>query len=333
MIVRVALASALLATTAAAQPMDPAMPGMSMPMPSTRAAKPKRKAARKPGAPAQAAAMSMDDMPGMSMPVSSDKAASRGRQLSGTDLSAGAMPPPAPPTDHYADLTFDPAAMASARAGMNQENGGQTFSRVMMNLAELQVGSGRPGYRWDGEAWFGSDIDRLVVKSEGRGTTARGVGEAEVQALYSRAIGPYFDIQGGVRQDIRPSPARTYATVGFEGLTPYWFQIGGALFLSNKGDLLGRLEGYYDQNITQRLILQPRVELNFAAQNVRETQIGAGLSDAELGLRLRYEVTREVAPYVGVSWDSKVGRTATFTRLVGEKASAVTFVCGIRAWF
>ena len=156
---------------------------------------------------------------------------------------------------------------------------------------------------------------------------------AEIQALYSRAIGPYFNLQAGIRHDFQPSPTRTYATVGFEGLAPGMFEVEGALFLSNKGDLLGRLEGYYDQRITQRFILQPRAEANFAAQDVPENRIGSGLSNIELGLRLRYEIKREFAPYIGVSWDRQVGDTARFARAAGENPSSTSFVAGIRVWF
>src|SRR3546814_11929731 len=112
---------------------------------------------------------------------------------------------------------------------------------------------------------------------------------AEIQALYSRALDPYWNLQAGVRYDFKPNPSRTYATVGIEGVAPYWFETEAALFLSNKGDVLGRIEGYYDQRITQRLILQPRVELNLSAQDVPETRIGAGISNAEFGLRPRSE--------------------------------------------
>ena len=154
-----------------------------------------------------------------------------------------------------------------------------------------------------------------------------------MQALYSRAVGPYFNLQAGVRHDFQPTPNRTYATIGFEGLAPYMFEVEGAVFLSNKGDLLGRLEGYYDQRITQRLILQPRAELNFAAQDVPENRIGSGLSNAELGLRLRYEIRREFAPYIGVSWDRKVGDTARFSRAAGDDATAKSIVAGVRVWF
>ena len=121
--------------------------------------------------------------------------------------------------------------------------------------------------------------------------------------------------------------------LGFEGLAPYWFEVEGAVFLSDKGDLLGRVEGYYDQRLTQRLVLQPRVELNFAAQDVPENRIGAGLSNAELGLRLRYEITRKLAPYVGVSYDAKSGQTARYARDDGEDPTTTSFVAGVRIWF
>src|SRR3546814_10668530 len=116
-------------------------------------------------------------------------------------------------------------------------------------------------------------------------------------------------------------------------LAPYLFEVEGALFLSNKGDLLGRLEGYYDQRITQRLVLQPRVELNLSAQDVPENRLGSGLTNAELGFRLRYEITRQFAPYIGVSYDAKTGRSADFARTDGEEPTTTSFVAGVRHWF
>jgi copper resistance protein B len=251
----------------------------------------------------------------------------------GTALPPGNAPAPAPPTDHYADRVFSPAEMGAVRADLYKEHGGGTFHQVMFNLAEYQARRGGDGFRWDGEAWLGGDINRLVVKSEGEGALKDGVDSAEVQALYSRAIDPYWNIQAGVRYDFKPNPLRTYATIGIEGLAPYWFEVEGALFLSDKGDVLARAEGYYDQRITQRLILQPRVELNFAAQDVPENGIGSGLSNAELGLRLRYEIRREFAPYVGISYDRKVGDTARYARADGEPTRSTSLVFGIRTWF
>jgi copper resistance protein B len=251
----------------------------------------------------------------------------------GTDLPPGDAPAPAPPSDWYADRIYSPAEMAASRDQMMKENGAQTTAFVSFNIAEYQARKGRDGFRWDGEGWYGGDINKITVKSEGEGAFGEGVEEAEIQLLYSRAIDPYFNLQAGVRQDLGPGSKRTYATVGFEGLAPYWFEVEGALFLSNKGDLLGRLEGYYDQRITQRLILQPRVEANFALQNVPESKIGSGLSNLELGLRLRYEIVKEFAPYIGVEWAKKTGDTARFARAAGEDADVTSFVAGIRFWF
>lgn len=250
----------------------------------------------------------------------------------GTALAAGDAPAPAAPEPTYADRIWGHGAMAPARDALRKEHGGMPLGQVMFNLAEVQVRDGRDGYRWDGEAWYGGDIHRLTIKSEGEGTF-RETAEGEVQALYSRAVGPYFNLQAGIRQDFAPGPNRTYATVGFEGLAPYWFDVEGAVFLSNKGDVLGRLEGYYDQRITQRLILQPRAELNLSAQEVPGSGLGSGVTDAELGLRLRYELVREFAPYVGVSWERKFGDTARFARASGEGAGGFSLVAGVRTWF
>lgn len=263
------------------------------------------------------------DMPGMSM---------EGVAQTGTALPAGNAPAPPIPTDHAADRVFGPQEMMEARHHLAQ-HGGQTFYQVLLNVAEYQIHSGRDGYRWDGEAWYGGDINRLWLKSEGEGEFRRGLDSAEVQALYSHAIDPYFNLQAGVRQDFGRGPKRTYATVGIEGLAPGFFEVEGALFLSNKGDVLGRVEGYYDQRITQRLILQPRAEFNLSAQDVPETDTGSGLVDVEVGLRLRYDIAREFAPYVGVSYLRKTGDTARFARAAGEDVHATSFVIGVRTWF
>jgi copper resistance protein B len=116
-------------------------------------------------------------------------------------------------------------------------------------------------------------------------------------------------------------------------LAPYWFEIEGAAFVSDKGDLLGRIEGYYDQRITQRLVAQPRAEVNLSAQDMRAEGIGSGLVNAELGLRVRYEIVREFAPYVGVAWERKFGETARIARAAGEDTGGFNLVAGVRVWF
>jgi copper resistance protein B len=333
------------------------MPGMAMPSASTPAAKsmPGMSQGAMPGMDMGTGAKTVPSgqaMPGMNMQggqampgmdmsdgqVGHDMAAMPGKampgmEMTGTALPAGDAPAPAPPMDHYADRLFPGPEMARSRSLGMRESGGQNFYQVMFNLAEFQVRDGKDGYRWDGQAWFGGDINRLWLKTEGEGAFREGVESAEIQALYSRAIGPYFNLQAGVRHDFQPTPNRTYATVGFEGLAPYMFEVEGAVFISQKGDILGRLEGYYDQRITQRLILQPRVELNLAAQDVPENRIGAGLTDVELGLRLRYEIRREFAPYVGVSYQAKTGQTADFARADAKRPTSTSFVAGIHFWF
>jgi len=256
----------------------------------------------------------------------------------GTDQPAGNAPPPAPPTTLAAARFYDPATMAAANRAMRDEHGGMRFSQILFNLAEVQVRNGRDGYRWDGEGWFGGDIHRLVVKSEGEGDFGRSIESAEVQALYAKAIDPYWNLQAGVRQDLWSGAKRTYAVVGVEGLAPYWFDVEGSVFLSNRGDVLARAEAWYDQRITQRLVLQPRVELNLAAQDVPASRIGAGLSSTELGLRLRYEVAREFAPYVGLSYTHANTATARYSRARRERSGdadtgGLAVAVGIRGWF
>lgn len=247
----------------------------------------------------------------------------------GHNMQAAPAAEPAPPTDFAADRIFDPKVMAAARHMLRHEHGGHVFSKVMVDELEFAGGRGDDGYRWDAEAWIGGDLNRLVLKTEGEG--ARTLHEAEVQALYSRAVGPYFDVQAGVRHDIEPRPSRTYAVLGVEGLAPYWFELEAHAFLSDRGELFARLGASYDQLLTQRLVLQPRAELNIAAQDA--PGVAGGPTDVDLGLRLRYEIKREFAPYVGVSYERKIGGTADLARRAGEDVGGARFVVGLRAWF
>lgn len=251
----------------------------------------------------------------------------------GTDLAPGKAPAPAPQTGLAAARYWGAEAMADADRDLRREHGGMTYHQVAFNIAEYQARRGADGYRWDGEFWIGGDINRLALKSEGEGTFRGPLDQVELQALYSRALDPYWNLQVGVRHDIRPRPSRTYATIGIEGLAPYWFEVEGAVFLSDKGDVLARAEAYYDQRITQDFVLQPRLEANFAARDVPENGIGSGLTDLEIGLRLRYERSREFAPYIGVSWERQFGGTARFSRARADDTGGFSLVAGVRTWF
>lgn len=253
-------------------------------------------------------------------------------RLSPDSKSIAVASPPAKPSDYAADAFYDPAVMARARAAMTKENGGMTFSQVMVDRFEYAATRGRDGYRWEGEGWIGGDINRLAVKSEGEGRIGGRIEAAEVQTLYSRAVDPWWNLIGGVRQEFGAKPRRTYGTIGIEGLAPYWFEVEAQIFLSNKGEAQFRLEGSYDQRITQRLILQPALEVNVAAHDTPELAIGSGVSDIEAGLRLRYEIVREFAPYIGVNWERKLGNSARYARANGDPASALRIVMGFRFW-
>ena len=239
---------------------------------------------------------------------------------------AGNAPAPPVPGDYAAERYFDREAMAAARAQLAKEHGGGKAWKIMLSTAEIRPSSDDDAYAWEGEFWYGGDINRLVLKSAGEGEFCGDLHSAEAQVLYSRAIGPYFDFQAGVRHDFEPGPSRTYATVGFEGVAPYWFEFEGAAFLSEKGDLSARFEGAYDLRLTQKLILEPRAEVELAAQEVSELGIGTGLTSAELGLRLRYEFRREFGPYIGVSHERKFGDTADQARAAGEDVEDTRFV-------
>lgn len=246
--------------------------------------------------------------------------------------------PPPPPAAlsgpaHAADLVFSPSAMARAREHIRAEMGDLRAYRVLIDQIETQFRKGRKGYLWEAQGWYGGDINKLWIKTEGGGTFGDRLETGDVQALWSRAIAPFWDFQAGVRYDFARRAKRSHAVVGVQGLAPYWFEIDTAAFLSEKGDLTGRFEAAYDFLITQRLILQPRVELELSAQDIPELGIGAGLSSIEAGLRLRYEFVPEFAPYIGVNWERKLGKTASFARREGEEQSSATLVTGLRVWF
>jgi copper resistance protein B len=251
----------------------------------------------------------------------------------GTNLPAGDAPAPRPVAASYADRVWGQDAMQPARDMLRREHGGGTYSQVMIDLAEVKIADGHEGYKFEADAWFGGDINRFVFKADGEGEFGEPVEEVELKALYSRAIGPYFNLQAGVRQDLGVGPDRTHAAIGVEGLAPYWFEVDGYVYLSTEGEVRASASAEYDQRITQRLILQPKVEFDLSAQDIPEIGIGSGLTSAELGLRLRYEFAREFAPYVGIVHETKFGRTADFARAAGDDASSTNFVIGVRAWF
>ncbi len=233
---------------------------------------------------------------------------------------------------HAADAIWGRNAMAASRAALRRENGGQVFAKLLIDRLEYRTRDGRDGYAWEGQAWYGGDLDRFTLKSEGEGSFGGKAEQAEVQALWSHAIGPWFDLDAGLRHDFAGAD-RTHLVLGVQGLAPYEFEVDGSVFLSDRGDVTVRAEAELDQRITQRLILQPRAEVSVSVQDIPELGIGAGLDRAEIGVRLRYEIAREFAPYIGVAQEWRVGRSADYARSRGEDVQTTSFVFGLRTWF
>lgn len=233
-----------------------------------------------------------------------------------------------------ADAYYDPEEMEAARAAIKAEHGTQQSSLLFLDRLEYQSRDGDPELLWDGQGWRGGDIEKFWFKTEGEYITEENrFGEAELQALYSRAVSPFWDVQLGLRHDIKPDPSRSYLVLGVQGLARYWFELDGAFFISHKGDVSIRVEAEYELRLTQQWILQPRVELNAALSEDDVIGMGSGVNNVEAGLRLRYEITRQIAPYAGVSWTESYGETVNFAQAEGEDRSQASFVTGIRLWF
>lgn len=208
------------------------------------------------------------------------------------------------------------------------------YYQVLLNRLESGFSGDKDTNIWDAQAWWGGDYNRLWLKSEGEGEQGKSLESLELQTLYSRAIAPYWNAQIGLRHDFRPKgEERTHLAMGVQGLAPYRYEVDSALFVSEQGDVTARVEAEHEILFTQRLILQPRIEINAAAQPVKELGIGSGINNTEMGLRLRYEIRREFAPYIGVSWSRVYGATADMKEAEGEDISTVYLIAGIRAWF
>ena len=231
-----------------------------------------------------------------------------------------------------ADAFVGAEEMAASRAAVTKEVSGTPVFWFQGDRLEYRLREGDDGYLWDVQGYYGGDYNKFWFKSEGEGSFGETIESAEVQALWSRAIAPFFDFQAGVRQDFT-GPERTHAVVGIQGLVPYEFEVDAAAFLSNKGDLTARIEGEIDQFITQRLIVQPRAEIALSAQDIPELGIGAGIDTIEAGIRLRYEFAREFAPYIGIDQEWKIGNSRDFARAAGEDPSVTNYVVGVRFWF
>lgn len=210
------------------------------------------------------------------------------------------------------------------------DNASNSF--LLLDQFEYQNAEQGSTLAWDASGWVGGDINRLWFRSEGQRTN--GVTEdAELQLLYGHSISPWWDVVAGVRQDFKPQSAQTWAAFGVQGMPLYALEAEATAYVGEDGQTAARLAGEYDILLTNRLILQPTAEANFYGKNDAARGIGAGLATAELGLRLRYEIVRQFAPYIGVSWSRAYGNTADWVRDEGGDTAEARFVAGIRMWF
>lgn len=227
-----------------------------------------------------------------------------------------------------AQMTMGPASAAAPfGAPVDDEH---VFYHALLDEFEGRFGRDS-SFRWEGEAWAGTDMNRIYLRSEGE-VTGGNIEDGQQELLYARPISTYFNIQGGMRYDLDSKPGRGWAAVGIEGLAPLFFHVSATGYASDEGHLAAKLEGSYDLLLTQTLILQPQAEVNFYSKADPAREIGSGLSDIDLGLRLRYEFSRKFAPYIGVTYENKFGGTAGLARATGERSSDLRFTVGIRAW-
>ncbi len=225
-----------------------------------------------------------------------------------------------------ATILFAGSALAG---GMNDD---PLLTMLIVDQLEVRSDSDNTPLVWDAEGWIGKDLNKLWIKTDGDYADGS-LEEAEIQALYSRAIAPFWDLQAGWRHDIRPEPNRDWLALGVKGLAPYFFDVDLAVFVGEQGQTAARIQLEYEIMFSQQLILVPEVELNLYGKDDQATGIGSGLADIEAGLRLRYEIRREVAPYLGINWTHLYGQTADYARMEDEDTDTFQFVLGSRFWF
>lgn len=256
------------------------------------------------------------------------------------------VPDQAPP---HADLeTVDQAAPSTdsnapheemcyrEMADLMQMDDTARFGKLMLDQLEWRNGSaGEARAAWDAQAWYGGDYDKIWLKTEGSyvaGDPDRGLREASLEVLWNRVITPWWSVQVGGRRDVEQQRSRTWAAFGIQGLAPQWFETEATVYAGEQGRTAARLKVQYELLLSQRLVLQPFVETNLYGRTDAQRQIGSGISDLQLSVRLRFEVRRELAPYVGLVWVRRFGSTADMVRAAGGHAGEVQLAAGLRVW-
>ena len=250
-------------------------------------------------------------------------------QMEGMDHGRmqGGSPPPDARDPDYSD-----GVSAGPMHGMHHMHGDSRIGSVLFDQLEQFDGDNENGQAINMQAWYGSDLNKIWFKLEGERIDGR-MESTRSELLWSKAVSAYWNFQTGIRHDFEDGPDQNWAAFGFQGLAPYWFEVDATVYVGESGRTAFRLEAEYEILLTQRLILQPDLEANFYGKDDPAREIGSGLSDVEFGLRLRYEITRKCAPYVGVVWSKKYGQTADYAQAADENVEDTQLVAGLRLWF
>lgn len=233
---------------------------------------------------------------------------------------------PIPPvTDLDRAAAFPEVSARAAHAARN-------FGLVQLERLETWDAGGGGGLLWEGQGWYGGDLNKLWLRTEGERVDSA-TEAADVEVLYGRTVARWWEVVAGVRHDFEPSSSKSWAAIGVTGLAPQKFAIEATAYLGDAGRTALRFEAEYELLLTNRLIAQPLLELNVLGKSDPDARLGSGLTAAEVGIRLRYEVTRRFAPYVGVVYERAYGETADFRRSDGEDVDDTRVVAGVRAWF
>ena len=325
------------------------MQGMVMPSESATATPPagqhkQKRAAPKHPADAQTAVdmsgMNPASMPGMNHPAPAAQVHSQnGRpgmdhggmqgmdSMSGMTMGSmqGGNPPPNARSPDYSDgIGYGP--MKGMEMADNAARG-----MLLIDQLEYTNGNDAHGLSWEAEGWYGNDSNKLWLRTEGDRSRGK-LEDADVEAFWNRNIATFWSTQAGVRHDSGEGPSRSWAAFGVQGLAPYWFELEATGYVGASGRTAARLRAEYELLLTQRLILQPEAEINLYGKDDPATRIGSGVSDVQVGLRLRYEIHRQFAPYIGVNWVRRMGTTADYARQDHQPVLDRQIVVGVRIW-
>jgi copper resistance protein B len=245
-----------------------------------------------------------------------------------------ALTPVLPAWAQLVGTGFGPDTLQGAAPFGNPVDDTRVYVHAIFNQLEGRIGNGSY-LRWEGQAWAGDDYNKLWLKSEGRYNVNRHgqVSDSDQELLYDRPVSSYFDIQAGVRYDLDNLRGRIWAALGIQGLAVGFWNVEATLYASDNAHFALKTNASYDLLLTQRLILQPQFETNWYSKDDAGRRLGSGLSDIDMGLRLRYELSRKLAPYVGVAYQRTFGGTSGYTREDGGHVNDLRFLIGLRAWF